>query len=279
MVPTRRSRLGDPQTGIGIVALCAWLVLIGRANLEAEQTVGAQGGFVVVPPDGAVRGAPPGGAPPRDQVRRPVPLASAAAWSRPTPASHCAAPPSGSCPRRSVSRVDDDRRRRPLRVQGTTRRPLHGECLKGSYASLSYGQTRPNEPGRPIALSDNQTIEKIDLRLPRGGVITGVVTDELRRPVPDAMVTPFGSSSSRAAGVCCRPVVTARRMTSAASVSSVCRLARTILAVVYRPRDGFQSGPTSGSATRRPTSQGRRPDERAAPDLGVGRRSSTSTSR
>ena len=56
---------------------------------------------------------------------------------------------------------------------------------KGAYPSLAYGQTRPLESGRPIDLGDN---DRVDLRLPRGGVITGVITDEFGEPVSDAQV-------------------------------------------------------------------------------------------
>lgn len=59
---------------------------------------------------------------------------------------------------------------------------------KGAYATLSHGQTRAAEGGRPIEVNDNQTIDRIDLRLPRGGVVTGVVLDEFGEPVPDAQV-------------------------------------------------------------------------------------------
>lgn len=62
---------------------------------------------------------------------------------------------------------------------------------KGAYATLSYGQTRAAESGRPIEVKDNQTIDRIDLRLPRGGIITGVILDEFGEPIPDAQVTPL----------------------------------------------------------------------------------------
>lgn len=62
---------------------------------------------------------------------------------------------------------------------------------KGAYATLSYGQTRATESGRPIEVKDNQTIDRIDLRLPRGGIITGVILDEFGEPMPDAQVTPL----------------------------------------------------------------------------------------
>ena len=56
-------------------------------------------------------------------------------------------------------------------------------ATKGGYVSLQYGQTRPFLPGRPIALADGQTIGRIDLALPRGGVIAGRVIDRLGEPV------------------------------------------------------------------------------------------------
>lgn len=64
---------------------------------------------------------------------------------------------------------------------------------KGSYVTLSYGQGRPFESGRPIALADGQAIDRVDIRLPRGGVMTGVVLDEFGEPVPDAVVSPLRS--------------------------------------------------------------------------------------
>jgi hypothetical protein len=59
---------------------------------------------------------------------------------------------------------------------------------KPGYVSLQYGQRRPLEQGRPIELADKQTADKIDLRLPRGGVLTGRIVDEFNDPVSDASV-------------------------------------------------------------------------------------------
>jgi hypothetical protein len=53
----------------------------------------------------------------------------------------------------------------------------------------TYGQTQPASPGKPLGLGDNQTLDVIDIRLPRGAVITGRVTDEFGDPVPNASVT------------------------------------------------------------------------------------------
>jgi protocatechuate 3,4-dioxygenase beta subunit len=60
---------------------------------------------------------------------------------------------------------------------------------KSGYVSVQYGQTRPFEQGRPIELADKQVLDKADISMPRGGVITGRLTDEFGDPVPDAMVS------------------------------------------------------------------------------------------
>src|SRR3989454_8387429 len=61
---------------------------------------------------------------------------------------------------------------------------------KGSFVSLQYGQTRPTEAGKPIQILDNQTIERVDFSLPRGGVIAGRILDEYGEPLSDVMVAP-----------------------------------------------------------------------------------------
>jgi len=61
---------------------------------------------------------------------------------------------------------------------------------KGSYVSMQYGQTRLTEPGKPIQILDNQTIERVDFSLPRGGVITGRILDEFGEPLSEVMVAP-----------------------------------------------------------------------------------------
>lgn len=61
---------------------------------------------------------------------------------------------------------------------------------KGSFVSMQYGQTRPSEPGKPIEILDNQTIERVDFSLPHGGIITGRILDEYGEPLSDVMVAP-----------------------------------------------------------------------------------------
>jgi len=52
---------------------------------------------------------------------------------------------------------------------------------KGGYAMVNYGQRRPMQPGRMLDLVDGQTLE-LDFNLPRGGVISGRLTDDLGEP-------------------------------------------------------------------------------------------------
>src|ERR1043165_7676079 len=44
---------------------------------------------------------------------------------------------------------------------------------KGSYVGLSYGQQRPTDAPKPLQILDNQSVERVDLSLPRGGVMAG----------------------------------------------------------------------------------------------------------
>ncbi len=60
---------------------------------------------------------------------------------------------------------------------------------KGGYVQLQYGQLRAFEAGRPVDVRDGQTTEKIDFSLPRGGVITGRIIDEIGEPITDASVS------------------------------------------------------------------------------------------
>ena len=60
---------------------------------------------------------------------------------------------------------------------------------KGGYVTVSYGQTRPFESGRPLDVRDTQIFEKVDVSLPRGGVITGHLVDEYGDPAPNVQVT------------------------------------------------------------------------------------------
>ena len=59
---------------------------------------------------------------------------------------------------------------------------------KGGFVSLQYGQRRPSESGTPIELSDGQTLDKLQIALPRGSVLGGRISDEFGEPVANASV-------------------------------------------------------------------------------------------
>lgn len=65
---------------------------------------------------------------------------------------------------------------------------------KSGYVMVQYGQTRPFEAGRPIELADKQVVEKADISMPRGSVISGRIVDEFGEPVADAMVSAMRQS-------------------------------------------------------------------------------------
>jgi protocatechuate 3,4-dioxygenase beta subunit len=67
-------------------------------------------------------------------------------------------------------------------------------AMKGSYVPLQFGQTRPFVPGTPVTVADGQVLERIDLALPRGGMVNGTISDEFSEPVTDALVMALRSA-------------------------------------------------------------------------------------
>jgi hypothetical protein len=59
---------------------------------------------------------------------------------------------------------------------------------RAGYLGMSFGQTRPSEPGRPIELADAQVMEKVDIVLPHTAIISGRVLDEAGEPLAGANV-------------------------------------------------------------------------------------------
>lgn len=55
---------------------------------------------------------------------------------------------------------------------------------KPGFLDVTYGQREPGtgRPGTPIDLADGQQLDRIALTIPRGGVVTGTVTDEAGEP-------------------------------------------------------------------------------------------------
>jgi protocatechuate 3,4-dioxygenase beta subunit len=62
-------------------------------------------------------------------------------------------------------------------------------AAKNGFVDAIYGQRRPLQAGTPLELADNQQAANVDLRLIRGGVITGHVLDEDGEPLVRAVVT------------------------------------------------------------------------------------------
>ncbi len=60
---------------------------------------------------------------------------------------------------------------------------------KGGYVAIFYGQMRPFAQGKVVDVSEGQVVEKLDVSLPRAGVITGTVMDEFGEPVTGARVS------------------------------------------------------------------------------------------
>ena len=61
------------------------------------------------------------------------------------------------------------------------------------YLGMAFGGKRPNgfglsDPGQPIQLGEGQSFDKVLIALPRGGVITGRVTDENGEPLTRVQV-------------------------------------------------------------------------------------------
>ncbi|MCC6989697.1 MAG: carboxypeptidase regulatory-like domain-containing protein [Acidobacteria bacterium] len=59
---------------------------------------------------------------------------------------------------------------------------------KSGYVTLNYGQRRPGERGTPVEIAPGQTLERLTVGLPRGGVIAGRVVDEMGEPLAEAQV-------------------------------------------------------------------------------------------
>lgn len=60
---------------------------------------------------------------------------------------------------------------------------------KSGFVDAVFGQRRPLQPGTPVQLADGQAAANVDLRLTRGGVITGRIVDEDGEALPRALVT------------------------------------------------------------------------------------------
>ena len=68
------------------------------------------------------------------------------------------------------------------------------EASKSTYVTLHYGQRWAFEAGKPIEVIDGVALEKINIALPRGGVISGTIVDDLGDPIALACVRAWRST-------------------------------------------------------------------------------------
>jgi protocatechuate 3,4-dioxygenase beta subunit len=65
---------------------------------------------------------------------------------------------------------------------------------KSTYVTLHYGQRWAFEAGKPIEVTDGAALEKVDIALPRGGVISGTIVDDFGDPIALACVMAWRST-------------------------------------------------------------------------------------
>jgi 5-hydroxyisourate hydrolase-like protein (transthyretin family) len=82
--------------------------------------------------------------------------------------------------------MTDDDGRYELTQLPQGRYQLHAS--RGGYVDVEYGQRRPFERGRPVELTDQQTLAAVDFVMPRGAAIEGRVVDEIGEPVAGASI-------------------------------------------------------------------------------------------
>jgi protocatechuate 3,4-dioxygenase beta subunit len=69
-------------------------------------------------------------------------------------------------------------------------------ATKSGFVTVGYGQLRPFESPKTIELRDGELLDKADITMPRGSVISGRIIDEFGEPVADAMVSAMRSTWS-----------------------------------------------------------------------------------
>jgi protocatechuate 3,4-dioxygenase beta subunit len=69
-------------------------------------------------------------------------------------------------------------------------------ATKSGFVTVGYGQLRPFESPKTIELRDGEQLDKADITMPRGSVISGRIIDEFGEPVADASVSAMRSTWS-----------------------------------------------------------------------------------
>jgi uncharacterized protein (DUF2141 family) len=84
------------------------------------------------------------------------------------------------------SRISDDQGRFAFESLPAGRFTLSAE--KAAYVTSEWGARRAGRPGTTLTLAEGEPRLDVELRLPRGGVITGILRDTSGRAVPNAEV-------------------------------------------------------------------------------------------
>src|SRR5262245_15664929 len=75
------------------------------------------------------------------------------------------------------------------RITGLTAGTYTITAAKSGFVDSAFGQRRSSGTGNPVELTDGQQAVNIDIKLARGGVVTGHVLDEEGEPLARAVVT------------------------------------------------------------------------------------------
>ena len=65
------------------------------------------------------------------------------------------------------------------------------QATKPNYVRTSWGEQRVEGPGKRITIAAGQRINNIDIKMARGGAITGKIVDEFGDPITDVVVMPM----------------------------------------------------------------------------------------
>jgi protocatechuate 3,4-dioxygenase beta subunit len=175
-------------------SLALLFVLVLGASAAAQGPLqGGRGGRGALP--GGRGGAQRPGLPPRDAVARELPKGTAIMAGRVTTSDtglpirrvqvHALLVGGVAAARALTATTDVDGR---WRLQNLPAGEYQINAAKAGYVNASYGQQSPQDPGKRVSLADGQTLDKIDLIMPRGGVVAGRITDEFGEPLANAQV-------------------------------------------------------------------------------------------
>ena len=88
---------------------------------------------------------------------------------------------------RPMSTTTDDQGR--YQIAGLPAATYNITATKSGFVDSAYGQRRSLRPGAPLQIADGQQLANVDMKLPRGGVITGRLGDEDGEPLARAVVS------------------------------------------------------------------------------------------